>query len=237
MRFHIYICVVNLLIGLTNMYSQTERDDANQSSDTTEILYYIIEGDSIAHDMISLEEVVLLEKLQFNSELERRQYLILRRKTRKVYPYAKLAAERLVTMNERLRTLKRKRDRRVYTKRVQNYVENEFADQLKKFTRSEGQILVKLIHRQTGITAFDMVKELRTGWKAFWYNVTANVFEISLKEEFKPFEVEEDYLIEDILERAFQEYILERQDPATAVDFLDLKAHWNKRPHQNPTLD
>jgi len=233
MRFHIYICVVNLLIGLTNMYSQTERDDANQSSDTTEILYYIIEGDSIAHDMISLEEVVLLEKLQFNSELERRQYLILRRKTRKVYPYAKLAAERLVTMNERLRTLKRKRDRRVYTKRVQNYVENEFADQLKKLTRSEGQILVKLIHRQTGITAFDLVKELRTGWRAFWYNVTANLFDISLKEKYEPFDVWEDYLIEDILERSFRDYIIERQEPANEINYLDLKSHWNKKKKDN----
>lgn len=233
MRFHIYICVVNLLIGLTNMYSQTERDDANQSSDTTEILYYIIEGDSIAHDMISLEEVVLLEKLQFNSELERRQYLILRRKTRKVYPYAKLAAERLVTMNERLRTLKRKRDRRVYTKRVQNYVENEFADQLKKLTRSEGQILVKLIHRQTGITAFDLVKELRTGWRAFWYNVSANLFDISLKEKYEPFDVWEDYLIEDILERSFRDYIIERQEPANEINYLDLKSHWNKKKKDN----
>lgn len=233
MRFHIYICVVNLLFGLTNVYSQTERDDANQSSDTTEILYYIIEGDSIAHDMISLEEVVLLEKLQFNSELERRQYLILRRKTRKVYPYAKLAAERLVTMNERLRTLKRKRDRRVYTKRVQNYVENEFADQLKKLTRSEGQILVKLIHRQTGITAFDLVKELRTGWRAFWYNVTANLFDISLKEKYEPFDVWEDYLIEDILERSFRDYIIERQEPANEINYLDLKSHWNKKKKDN----
>src|SRR5690554_6714190 len=229
MRFHIYICVVNLLIGLTNMYSQTERDDANQSSDTTEILYYIIEGDSIAHDMISLEEVVLLEKLQFNSELERRQYLILRRKTRKVYPYAKLAAERLVTMNERLRTLKRKRDRRVYTKRVQNYVENEFSDQLKKLTRSEGQILVKLIHRQTGETAFDLVKELRTGWRAFWYNVTANMFDISLKEEYDLYINKEDYLIEDILLRSFQNEILEGQDPAKPIDIQELTILWQKK--------
>src|SRR5690554_7146269 len=228
MRFHIYICVVNLLIGLTNMYSQTERDDANQSSDTTEILYYIIEGDSIAHDMISLEEVVLLEKLQFNSELERRQYLILRRKTRKVYPYAKLAAERLTTMTERLKTIEKNRDKKRYTKRIQKYIEGEFSDRLKKLTHSEGQILVKLIHRQTGTTAFDLVKELRTGWRAFWYNTTASFFEISLKEEYNPFEVEEDYLIEDILERSFRDYILERQEPAFPIDISELSTHWSK---------
>lgn len=229
MRLHIYIGLCFFFFGLSGLYAQNDLKDAQRTRDSSTVFYYIIEGDTIARDMIDLDEVILMEKLHFKSETERRRYLILRRKTLKVYPYAKLAAERLVTMKERLGTLKSNREKRIYTRRVQKYVEEEFSDELKKFTRSEGQILVKLIYRQTGITAFDMVKELRTGWKAFWYNVTANVFEISLKEEFRPFEVEEDYLIEDILERSFQDYILERQAPATEVDFLDLKAHWNKK--------
>ena len=228
MRSHIYIGLCFSFFGLPGLYGQIDLEDAKKQNDSSQIIYYIIEGDTIARDMINLDEVFLLEKLQFNSELDRRKYLILRRKTRKVYPYAKLAAERLVTMKERLETLDNNRERRIYTKRVQKYVEEEFSEELKKFTRSEGQILVKLIYRQTGITAFDMVKELRTGWKAFWYNVTANVFDISLKEEYKPFEDKEDYLIEDILERSFQESILERQAPAFPINYLDLKAHWNK---------
>lgn len=229
MRLQLYIGISFCFIALSGLYGQVDVEGAKKQIDSSMVFYYIVEGDTIAREMIDLDEVILLEKLHFNSELDRRRYLILRRKTRKVYPYAKLAAERLVTMKERLKTLDSKRDRRIYTKRVQKYVEEEFSDELKKFTRSEGQILVKLIYRQTGITAFDMVKELRTGWRAFWYNVTANVFEISLKEEFKPFEVKEDYLIEDILQRSFQENILERQSPAFPIDYLDLKAHWNKK--------
>src|SRR5690606_26587870 len=106
-------------------------------------------------------------------------------------------------------TIEKKSHRKRYTKQVQNYIEGEFSDRLKKLTHSEGQILVKLIHRQTGRTAFDLVKELRTGWRAFWYNTTANLFEISLKEEYNPYQVKEDYLIEDILERSFRDNILE----------------------------
>lgn len=193
------------------------------------VMYYFIEGDSIAREIIDLDEVILLDKLHFKTTEDRRQYLILRRKTRKVYPYAKLASERLTTMSERLKTLERKGDRRRYTKRIQKYVEGEFSDRLKKLTHSEGQILVKLVHRQTGRTAFALVKELRTGWRAFWYNTTANLFEISLKEEYKPFEVKQDYLIEDILERSFQDDILERQKPAFTIDYLDLNSYWIKK--------
>jgi hypothetical protein len=196
-------------------------------------LYYIVKGDTIAREIINLDEVVLLKKVKYMSDQDRRRYLILRRKTRKVYPYAKMASERLTTMSERLKTIEKKSDRKKYTKRVQNYIEGEFSEKLKKLTHTEGQILVKLIHRQTGRTTYDLVKELRTGWRAFWYNTTANLFEISLKEEYSPFEVKEDYLIEDILERSFQDKILERQEPAFPINYLDLKSSWSKKTVNN----
>ncbi|NGX84694.1 DUF4294 domain-containing protein [Aequorivita sp. KMM 9714] len=222
----IYICI--FLFGFTSTFAQVDTLKLEKEKDTVQVMYYIIEGDTIAREMINLDEVYLLKKMQFTSKEDRRRYLILRRKTRKVYPYAKLAAERLTTMTERLKTIEKNRDKKRYTKRIQKYIEGEFSDRLKKLTHSEGQILVKLIHRQTGTTAFDLVKELRTGWRAFWYNTTASFFEISLKEEYNPFEVEEDYLIEDILERSFREYILERQEPAFPIDFAELSTHWSK---------
>ncbi|SRX75892.1 DUF4294 domain-containing protein [Aequorivita antarctica] len=230
-RVPIYICII--IFSLTATYGQVDTESLEKQKDSTEIMYYIVEGDTIAHEMINLDEVYLLKKVKFMSEKDRRRYLILRRKTRKVYPYAKLAAERLTTMTERLKTIEKKSDRKRYTKLVQDYIEGEFSDKLKKLTHTEGQILVKLIHRQTGRTAYELVKELRTGWRAFWYNTTASLFEISLKEEYKPFEVKEDYLIEDILERSFRENILERQAPSSPIDYLDLTAHWNKKAVNN----
>ena len=208
--------------------SQIDKNNNQEKIDTTNY-YYIIKGDSIPREFIDLEEVILLNKLQFTSKEDRRRYLILRRKTRKVYPYAKLASERLITMSERLKMTKRKRDKKKYTKRVQKYIEEEFSDKLKKFTRTEGQILAKLIHRQTGRTSFELVKELRTSWRAFWYNTTANLFDISLKEKYDPYKNKEDYLIEDIFERSFQENILERQEPAFPIDFFELQSFWNKK--------
>ncbi|WP_026452163.1 DUF4294 domain-containing protein [Aequorivita capsosiphonis] len=233
MKYFIPIYIVLFFIGLSSTYGQSDSEYLKKKNDSSEVMYYIIAGDTIAREMIDLDEVILLDKLKFGSEQDRRRYIILRRKTRKVYPYAKMASERLTTMTERLKTLDKRRDQRIYTKRVQKYIEGEFSEQLKKLTHTEGQILVKLIHRQTGRTAFDLVKELRTGWRAFWYNTTASFFEISLKEEYRPFEEKEDYLIEDILERSFQEGRLDRQLPAFPIDYLDLKASWNKKTVNN----
>lgn len=194
--------------------------------DTTTVEYYYIEGDSVPQKLIELDEVLILNKLNFASKEDKVKYLILKRKTLKVYPYAKLAADRLVALTERLASLKKKSEKKRYTKIIQNYIENEFSAELKKLTRTEGQILVKLVHRQTGLTTFDLVKELRSGWRAFWYNNTAKLFDISLKREFDPVHVKEDFLIEDILERAFQNRQLERQKPAIDFDYYELAEKW-----------
>ena len=194
--------------------------------DSTELKYLIVGGDSIAKSVINLNEVIVLPRLKFNSKAERIRYLILKRKTIKVYPYAKLAAERLTALQKRLDELPKKRQKKKYAKIIQKYIEDEFSQELKKLTKTEGQILVKLIHRQTGKTTFNLIKELRSGWRAFWFNSTASLFNISLKREYAPIEVEEDFLIEDILLRAFQGGRLERQKPAFEIDYYDLTDKW-----------
>lgn len=188
----------------------------------------IFEGDSIP--TVELTEVVVLNKLDFGNREDRMRYLILRRRVIKVYPYAILAADRLEHLNNRLAILQKNSDKRRYTRMIQKYIEGEFTDELKKLTRSEGQILVKLIHRQTGITTFDLVKELRSGWRAFWYNTSASMFDISLKREFDPMNVQEDYLIEDILQRSFQSGLLPREDSKLDFNFADLTEKWIDAP-------
>ncbi|QCE42613.1 DUF4294 domain-containing protein [Psychroserpens sp. NJDZ02] len=195
--------------------------------DSTEVEYIIIEGDSIPHKSIYLDEIMLLDKLAFKNKEDRRRYYILNRKTIKVYPYAKLAADRLNALNTRLKTLTRKRDKKEYARKVQKYIEEEFSEELKKLTKTEGQILVKLIHRQTGITAFDLIKDLRNGWRAFWYNSTAYLFNISLKREYDPENVEEDYLIEDILVRAWQQGRVKLVKSPLNFEYYKLSNKWN----------
>jgi hypothetical protein len=187
----------------------------------------ILEGDSIARSSIELDEIYLFGRQKFDSYDDKLRYYILRRKTLKVYPYAKMASDRLLTLNERLANIKSKGKRKKYTKTVQRYIEEEFSAELKKLTRTEGQILVKLIYRQTGETAFDLVKELRSGWRAFWYHNTAKMFKISIKEEYHPETIHEDYLIEDILQRAFASGKLERQESVLEYDYASLTNKWS----------
>ena len=162
----------------------------------------ILPGEKTPQSYIGLDEVVVYQPIKLNSYEEMKKYMLLRRRVLKVYPYAQLASERFTTLKERLEQMDKRRQKKRYAKRIEKYLEGEFSEELKKLTRKEGQILVKLIHRETGITPHTLVKTYRNGLRASVYQFTAKLFDIDLKTEFNPSEVQEDMWIEDILFRS-----------------------------------
>jgi hypothetical protein len=185
--------------------------------------------DTITQFGIPLKEVVLFQPLKFRTIDELKDYLILRRRVIKVYPYAKLASDRLMILNKRLKNLKSKRSKKKYLRRLEKFLYVEFEQELKKLSRSQGKILIKLVHRQTGITIFELIKELRNGLKAFFYQTTASLFKLSLKDKFNPEDILEDYLIEDILQRAFSEKYLVEQNAKIDYDLDSLYSIWKTK--------
>ncbi|WNM17774.1 DUF4294 domain-containing protein [Flavobacterium capsici] len=185
-----------------------------------------VEVDTAFTDTIQLEEV-FINRGNFEY-IDKKDFQLLQNRVYRVYPYAKVASERLTFLNKNLEKLKTNKEKKKYFKLVENYMENEFTSQLKKLSRKQGQILVKLIHRQTGFTTFDLIKDYKSGWKAFWSQNTARVFNINLKTQYQPFQVNEDFLIEVILDRAFSMGRLVEQKPAFDIDMDALMEHWEK---------
>ena len=182
-----------LFLGLSVVSIQAQTDS---------LPMLILPGEKIPQSYIGLEEVVVYQPVKLNSYEEMKKYMLLRRRVIKTYPYAKLASERFTTLKERLGNMDKRRQKKRYAKRIEKYLQGEFSEELKKLTRKEGQILVKLIHRETGITPHALVKTYRNGLRATVYQFTAKLFDIDLKTEFNPFKVQEDMWIEDILFRS-----------------------------------
>ena len=184
------------------------------------------ENDTVL-EIIPIEEVIVY-KHKLSPEAKK-EFLLLQRRVYKVYPFAKTAAERLTFLNKNMDKLKSNKEKKKYFKIVESYMENEFKGQLKKLSRKQGQILVKLIYRQTGFTTFDLIKDYKSGWKAFWSNNMAKLFDIQLKTKYEPYDVNEDFLIETILDRAFIAGRLTPQKSANPVDIDELSAFWEKK--------
>lgn len=181
--------------------------------------FYIIKNDSLT---IPLDEVIVFDKRNFNSKKEKRYYYWYYKKVHKAYPFARIASDTLVEINKQLEGITSNRKRKKKIKNIQEYMEGEFSDQLKKLTKTEGRILIKLVHRQTGETMYELIKEYRSGWKAFWYNSTANMFRLSLKKEYHPSDEALDFIVEDILQRSFINGTLEKRAPKIPIDYFQL---------------
>lgn len=182
--------------------------------------------DSAVLYSIELKEVIVGNDA---IEEERKKMLILKRRVYKTYPYAKMTAEKLVQLNTTMDKLKTKKEKKKYFKIVEKYLQEEFEPRLKKLSRKDGQILVKLIYRQTGETTFDLIKDYKSGWKAFWSNNTAKLFDINIKEDYQPFNELEDFYIESILVTAFRQGHLVKQEPAKPIDLKNLAIIWRER--------
>ena len=131
-------------------------------------------------------------------------YWRIKRRVKKVWPYAVLASQYLHEMDSLREVMSERKFRKEVDRRQKELFDN-FAGILKKFSRSEGKILIKLVYRQTGISTYDIARDLKSGFKAFWWNASAGMFSLSLKDEYDPRLYPDDYVIERILRECFAE--------------------------------
>lgn len=125
-----------------------------------------------------------------------KNYLRLVRNVQKVLPYAKMASFRFQLMEQNLQVLPSEKARKEYLKRTEKAIKDQFMDDLKKLSQSQGRILIKLIFRETGKTAYDLLETYRGDFTALYWQAMAKVFNANLKEEFDPIE---DWQIEQII--------------------------------------
>lgn len=159
-------------------------------------------------DTVNLADATVLH-LNLKTDMEKKYYVWLRRRVRDVWPYVKVAVEEYNVIQDSANAFDNKRERKQYIKQRQKVLADQFEDRLKNLTLSRGQILVKLIHRETGETTYQIIKELRGGMSAFLWNSTGGAFDLDLKTEFNPHKVREDLYIEVILQKDFQSGRLE----------------------------
>ena len=161
----------------------------------------VVDGDTVPWSV--LDEMLFVAKPTLSDFQARRNYYILMKKVGRVYPYVREAALRMDSVNMQLEGIDRKRQRRKYTKSYQKYLEERFEPELRKLTRSEGQILSKLIYRETHTSVYEIIKTYRNGLSARFWSMTAWWYDIDLKRPYDPENDPEDQLIENILLRKF----------------------------------
>ena len=164
----------------------------SHSQDTTGFVVYarIIDGDTVP--VIPLKEVIIYpdhNNITYKLIVTRREAKRMTRlvkNVKKVYPYAKVAGILLVEYEEKLALIDDKKERKRIIKQAEEDLQNEFGNDLRKMSFSQGIILIKLIDRETGASSYEIVEELRGKFRAFFYQSFARLFGYNLKTKYDP---------------------------------------------------
>ena len=132
-----------------------------------------------------------------NILIDRDKHRRLIRNVKIVYPIARYANDKLIEMEATLGTIKNKRDQERYTKEVERELKELYTPVIKKMSFSQGKVLIKLIDRETGHTSYQLVKDLRGNFSAFFWQNLGRLFGMNLKDTYDP--EGDDQLIEQII--------------------------------------
>ncbi len=183
------ICILFCVLAASKSFAQDTLRGRN--------LPYIIEKEDTIF-VINLHNVMIeAEGPDYLKNLQ--AYYRLRFNVIKVYPYARLAAVKLNEMNTRMAEMKTDREKRKYRKVVEEQVRKDFEDQLKKLSINQGNVLIKLIDRETGHSSYELVKDLKGSLNAFFAQGLAKLFGHDLKDKYDP--TGEDKTIESIVQQ------------------------------------
>lgn len=161
---------------------------------------------------------------------ERRAYYKLVYNVRRTYPYAVLAKERMDRYNSMRESVPRKKEERKYLKEQEKEIKDDFTEDLKNMTKSQGAILIKLLARQTDTTAYYLLKDFRGGAKAFAYQTMARFWGYDLKEGYDPHGEDRDIeTIVQMIEQGRLSTIPPKKTPA-----LERHTKKGKKKNKNP---
>lgn len=158
---------------------------------------YEIDGETL----VVMDELMLV-KPHFNNQLDRNYYFFLNKKLNRVYPLFLTALKQYRDLNAQLAAMD-EREKRKFSKAKQEELAQQYEAQLRDLTTTEGQVFAKLMNRATGKTVYEIIRELRGGWSAFWWNVKGNMAEIDLKKEYDPYRNRDDEFVESLLQSSW----------------------------------
>ncbi|PIF01725.1 MAG: hypothetical protein CR965_01505 [Paludibacter sp.] len=173
-----------LLIGLflPNLYGQTKNQHPTTPKKQT-ILEKIIEnGDTIY--LAYLREVYVFPKLKFKNKKQEKFYWRTVRDVKKALPYARIASAELTKLNKELFLLPNDKERKKYITKVQKRLLSRYKKELMGLTVNQGRMLMKLVDREQGVNAYDIIKSYKGQFSATFWNTIAHLFGSDLKSEY-----------------------------------------------------
>ena len=160
--------------------------------------YFFNDDDGEEQLMLVLGEVTVFAPLKFKNKKEEQFYWKTVRDVRKTLPYAKLICETLIETYEYIETFPTQKEREEHLKKMEGAVFEQYKPVLKKFTKSQAQMLIKLINRETNQSSYNILKAFLGSFRAGFWQTFGRFFGVNLKTSYNPDKDRKDAIIERV---------------------------------------
>ena len=188
--------IIGIFFTLWSVVSSMAQTAVSMEREGTPVAYKIENNDTVYY--VRLREITVRAPRKFKNNAEERQFWRLVHNVKKTYPYARMAGEKLHELNEQYLKIKSEKERKAYSKEVEESLKAEFEGELRKLTISQGRILLRLVDRETGNTTYEILKDFRGSLSAVFWQTVAKIFGSNLKTRYNP-SSGEDKTIEQII--------------------------------------
>ncbi len=154
------------------------------------------EGDTVL--VVIFNEITVYPPLKFKNKKQEEFYWRTVRDVKKALPYAKLICETMLETYEYIETFPTKEERERYLKEMESAVFEQYKPALKRFSKNQAKMLVKLIQRETNQSSYDILKAFLGSFRATFWQGFGKLFGVNLKGKYSPDTDEKDAIIERV---------------------------------------
>ncbi len=188
------IIFIVIILRTFQVFAQSPYKEFITIVDGEPVKVLVIDGDTLV--IANLELISVTAPREFDYTEDRDRYSKYRRYAAIVYPYA-VQGLRIYKQLEKESEGKSKREKRKMIKEISGRLKDEFEEPLKNLTRTQGLILTKMMERALNKPFYEIIKELKGGFTAMYWNQLAKMYDYHLKDEYR---VGKDPILDAVLE-------------------------------------
>ena len=166
-------CILVIFVFTNLVYSQSVVDSVMLQINQNDTFY-----------LARMQDVWVYPKMIFKNKKQERFYWKTVRDVKKTLPFAKELTKEMQVADHQLALLPDEKARRKWWKQHEKYLFQKYENDFRHMTASQGQMLMKLMDRESDRTSYDIIKHYRGKASANFWQFVAKLFKNDLKEEY-----------------------------------------------------
>ncbi len=159
------------------------------------LMVRVEQGDTLY--LAFLHDVYVYPPMRFKNKRQERFYWKTVRDVKKTLPYAKMITQDMAYADAELAKIQDPKERRRWWREYERSLYRKYEKDFRGMYASQGQMLMKLMDRESDRTSYELIVQYRGKASANWWQFVAKLFRNDLKEEYDA--TDKDKIVERVI--------------------------------------